>query len=148
MHLTPEGLRRLREELRELVEVRRPGIVQRVARARSEGDLSENFAYHDARRELGMLDGRVQTIEGMLRNVQLVEAGGGDLVALGSTVVVEDDFGVSTYTVVGPAEADVQAGRISMVSPLGQALMGRRAGERVGYQSPGGERTAVLREVR
>lgn len=148
MHLTPEGLRRLQEELRELVEVRRPTIVQRVATARSEGDLSENFAYHDARRELGMLDGRVQTIEAMLRNVELVQAQGGELVALGSTVVVEDDFGVSTYTIVGPAEADVQAGRISMVSPLGGALMGRRMGERVSYASPGGERSAVLREVR
>jgi len=117
VHLTADGRARLEDELRELLDNRRPVIVQRVATARAEGDLSENFAYHDARQELGLLDGRVQTIEAMLRNAKVMETTVGDVVGLGSTVTIRDEFGESTYVIVGPVEADVAAGRISMVSP-------------------------------
>ncbi|MDQ2960182.1 MAG: transcription elongation factor GreA [Candidatus Dormibacteraeota bacterium] len=144
VHLTPEGLSKLQEELRTLVEVRRPVIVERVATARAEGDLSENFAYHDARQELGLLDGRVQTLRGMLRHAEVVEATHGDVVGLGSTVTVRDEFGEMTYAIVGPAEADVAGGRISMVSPLGASLMGRTVGDEVSFSSPGGERSATV----
>jgi transcription elongation factor GreA len=148
VHLTAEGHARLEEELRDLVENRRPVIVRRVATAREEGDLSENFAYHDARRELGLLDGRVQTIEAMLRNAKVMQTTVGDVVGLGSTVTVRDEFGESTYVIVGPVEADVAAGRISMVSPLGAALMGRTVADEVSFSSPGGTRSAVIESVR
>jgi transcription elongation factor GreA len=148
VHLTPEGRDRLEEELRDLVENRRPLIVQRVATARAEGDLSENFAYHDARQELGLLDGRVQTIEATLRNAQVLETTVGEVVGLGSTVTVRDEFGESTYVIVGPVEADVAGGRISMVSPLGAALMGRTVGDEVSFASPGGTRSAIIAAVR
>jgi transcription elongation factor GreA len=148
VHLTAEGRARLEEELRDLVDNRRPVIVRRVATARAEGDLSENFAYHDARRELGLLDGRVQTIGGMLRNAQIMEVTVGDVVGLGSSVTVRDEFGESTYAIVGPVEADVAGGRISMVSPLGAALMGRTVGDEVNFSSPGGTRSAVITAVR
>ncbi len=148
VHLTPEGRARLEEELRDLVEDRRPLIVRRVATAREEGDLSENFAYHDARQELGLLDGRVQTIEAMLRNAQVLETTVGEVVGLGSTVTVRDEFGESTYVIVGPVEADVAGGRISMVSPLGAALMGRTVGDEVNFASPGGTRSAIIAAVR
>ncbi|HEY8756530.1 MAG TPA: transcription elongation factor GreA [Candidatus Dormibacteraeota bacterium] len=147
VHLTAEGRARLEEELHDLVGNRRPVIVKRVATARAEGDLSENFAYHDARQELGLLDGRVQTIEAMLRNAQIMEVTVGDVVGLGSSVTVRDDFGDSTYTIVGPVEADVAGGRISMVSPLGAALMGRTVGDEVTFGSPGGTRSAVITAV-
>jgi transcription elongation factor GreA len=148
VHLTREGRERLEDELRDLVDNRRPVIVQRVATAREEGDLSENFAYHDARQELGLLDGRVQTIEGMLRNAQVMETTVGEVVGLGSTVTVRDEFGESTYVIVGPVEADVAGGRISMVSPLGAALMGRTVGDEVSFASPGGTRSAIIAAVR
>jgi transcription elongation factor GreA len=148
VHLTREGRERLEEELRDLVDNRRPVIVQRVATARAEGDLSENFAYHDARQELGLLDGRVQTIEAMLRNAQVMETTVGEVVGLGSTVTVRDEFGESTYVIVGPVEADVAGGRISMVSPLGAALMGRTVGDEVSFASPGGMRSATIAAVR
>jgi transcription elongation factor GreA len=148
VHLTADGRTRLQEELRELVENRRPIIVKRVATAREEGDLSENFAYHDARRELGVLDGRVQTLQAMLRNAQVMETTVGEVVGLGSTVTVRDEFGESTYAIVGPVEADVAGGRISMVSPLGAALMGRTVGDEVSFSSPGGTRSAVITAVR
>jgi transcription elongation factor GreA len=147
VHLTADGRTRLEEELRDLVENRRPVIVRRVATAREEGDLSENFAYHDARRELGLLDGRVQTIELMLRHAQVMETTVGDVVGLGSTVTVRDEFGESTYVIVGPVEADVAGGRISMVSPLGAALMGRTVGDEVSFTSPGGTRAATITSV-
>ncbi|HWF57372.1 MAG TPA: transcription elongation factor GreA [Candidatus Dormibacteraeota bacterium] len=147
VHLTEEGRARLEEELRDLVDNRRPVIVKRVATARAEGDLSENFAYHDARQELGLLDGRVQTIEAMLRHAQIMEVTVGDVVGLGSSVTVRDEFGESKYTIVGPVEADVPGGRISMVSPLGAALMGRTVGDEVQFSSPGGTRTAVITAV-
>ena len=148
VHLTPEGRDRLEEELRDLVENRRPVVVQRVATARAEGDLSENFAYHDARQELGLLDGRVQTIEAMLRNAKVLETTVGEVVGLGSTVTIRDEFGESTYVIVGPVEADVPGGRISMVSPLGAALMGRTVGDEVSFASPGGTRSAIIAAVR
>lgn len=147
VHLTPEGRDRLEEELRDLVENRRPVIVQRVATARAEGDLSENFAYHDARQELGLLDGRVKTIEATLRNAQVLETTVGEVVGLGSTVTIRDEFGESTYVIVGPVEADVAGGRISMMSPLGAALMGRTVGDEVSFGSPGGTRSAIIAAV-
>lgn len=147
VHLTAGGRAKLEDELRDLVENRRQVIVKRVATAREEGDLSENFAYHDARRELGLLDGRVQTLQAMLRHAQVMEATVGDVVGLGSTVTVGDEFGDSTYVIVGPVEADVAGGRISMVSPLGAALMGRTVGDKVSFSSPGGTRTATIVSV-
>ncbi len=148
VHLTQTGRANLEEELRDLRDNRRTAIVKRVATAREEGDLSENFAYHDARRELGVLDGRVQTIENMLRHAQVMETTVGEVVGLGSTVTVRDEFGESAYTIVGPVEADVAGGRISMVSPLGAALMGRTVGEEVTFNSPGGARSATITSVR
>jgi transcription elongation factor GreA len=148
VHLTAAGRANLEAELRDLVDNRRAAIVKRVATAREEGDLSENFAYHDARRELGLLDGRVQTIENMLRHAQVMETTVGDVVGLGSTVTVRDEFGDSTYVIVGPVEADVARGRISMVSPLGAALMGRTVGDKVVFNSPGGNRSATITLVR
>jgi transcription elongation factor GreA len=147
VHITAQGRERLEEELRDLVEDRRPVIVRRVATARAEGDLSENFAYHDARRELGLLDGRVLTIRAQLRRAQVMETTVGDVVGLGSTVSIRDEFGDSTYVIVGPVEADVAGGRISMVSPLGAALMGRTVGDEVSFSSPGGTRSASVVKV-
>ncbi|MGI8608935.1 MAG: GreA/GreB family elongation factor [Candidatus Dormibacteria bacterium] len=145
--MTATGLEALKSELTDLRE-RRPSMVDRVATARSDGDLKENFAYHDARQDLGMLDGRVQTIEGILANVMVIEEVATDgIVALGSKVVVKDEFGESTYSLVGPAEADVAKGMISHESPLGTALIGRGVGDKVTFATPGGERSAEIVRV-
>ena len=145
--LTAAGLEALKAELAELRQ-KRPGMVDRVASARSDGDLKENFAYHDARQDLGMLDGRVQTIEGILASaVVITETRGDGSVALGSKVVVRDEFGESTYSLVGPAEADIKRGMISFESPLGTALMGHRVGDQVTFSTPGGDRGAEILSV-
>jgi transcription elongation factor GreA len=145
--ITASGLAALQAELAELV-ASRQARVDRVALARSDGDLKENFAYHDARRDLGMADGRAQTIEAMLRDAVVVEERAqGGAIGIGSRVVVADEFGESSYEVVGPTEVDLARGRISLVSPLGAALMGKSAGDRISFETPGGERSAEVVRV-
>jgi len=145
--MTAFGFEALKAELTEL-RARRPALVEEVAAARSQGDLSENFAYHDARQHLGMLDGRVQTIEATLARVQVIEEGGTKGVArIGSTVVVRDEFGESTYQIVGPSEGNMARGLMSTASPLGSALLDHRAGDTVTFKTPGGERQAAVVSV-
>jgi transcription elongation factor GreA len=145
--MTAFGFEALKAELTEL-RARRRALVEEVAAARSQGDLSENFAYHDARQHLGMLDGRVQTIEATLARVQVIEKGGTKGVArIGSTVVVRDEFGESTYQIVGPSEGNMARGLMSTASPLGSALLDHQAGDTVTFKTPGGERQATLVSV-
>src|SRR5258708_16324810 len=145
--ITATGLAALGAEVAALVE-RRPSMVARVASARSDGDLKENFAYHDARRDLGMADGRVQTIEAILQNAVVIEATAANgSIGIGSKVVVTDEFGESSYEVVGPAEGAIARGLISLASPMGAALMGRSVGDTISFTTPGGERSARVVQV-
>jgi transcription elongation factor GreA len=145
--MTSFGFESLKTELAEL-RARRPALVEEVAAARSQGDLSENFAYHDARQHLGMLDGRVQTIEATLAQAEVVEESHREGVArIGSTVVVRDEFGESTYQIVGPTEGNMARGLMSIASPLWSALVDRRAGDTVTFNTPGGERQATVVSV-
>ncbi|MGA8014364.1 MAG: transcription elongation factor GreA [Candidatus Dormiibacterota bacterium] len=139
--LTKEGLDRLQAELEELTTVRRSEIAERIKYAKDFGDITENAEYEDAKNEQGMLEGRILTLEAMLRNAVIIEqAQDAGVVQVGSTVDVKDEFGNQSFTIVGPAEVDVASGRISMESPVGKALLGRRIGERITVQSPGGAR--------
>jgi transcription elongation factor GreA len=142
--MTAAGFEALKLELAEL-RARRPAMVEEVSAARSQGDLSENFAYHDARQHLGMLDGKIQTVENTLRRAQVVkETGAVGVVRIGSKVVVRDEFGESSYEIVGPTEGNMARGLMSVASPLGSALVDRKAGDTVTFQSPGGERKATI----
>ncbi|MGC8473541.1 MAG: transcription elongation factor GreA [Candidatus Dormibacteria bacterium] len=146
--LTPDGLRRLQEELEQLVSQRRPEIAQRIKHAKEFGDLSENAEYEDAKNEQGFVEGRILTLEQMIRNASLIgEAAADGSVRLGSTVTVQDEFGTSSYTIVGPAEADAASGRISLESPVGKALIGREPGEEVEVETPGGARRVRILEL-
>lgn len=148
VQLTPEGLAALQHELVDLVEVQRPKVVARVAETRAEGDLKENFGYHDARQELGMLDGRVETIRAMLRTATVIEPAPRDgTVQLLSVVTVADEWGESTYTMVGTAEANISQGKISPDSPLGSALLGHRAGDTVQFEAPSGSQQVRIVKV-
>jgi transcription elongation factor GreA len=145
--MTASGFEALKTELAEL-KARRPGLVEEVSNARSQGDLSENFAYHDARQHLGMLDGRIQTIENSLRRAQVVEERGeAGVVRIGSKVVISDEFGESNYEIVGPTEGNMSRGLLSVASPLGSALLNRRAGDTVSFKTPGGDAQATLVSV-
>jgi len=138
--LTPEGYQRLEEELALLKNVRRPEVAAAIHDAKMDGDVSENAGYEEAKRQQAFLEGRIITVETMLKNAVLIEANGqSDTVVLGSRVtVVEDGFDPETYTIVGSAEANPGDGRISNESPLGKALIGRKEGDAVAFKTPGG----------
>jgi transcription elongation factor GreA len=140
MQLTTDGAARLQEELRVLTEERRPEVVARIRAAKELGDLKENADYHAAREEQGFLEGRVQTIEALLRGAQVVEAPvAGSAIGLGSTVTVETDGDEVTYVLVSTSEANPSEGRISVASPVGKALLSRGAGDEVVVRTPQGE---------
>jgi transcription elongation factor GreA len=138
--LTPEGYKKLEEELDHLKNVRRPEVAAAIHEAKMDGDVSENAGYEEAKRQQGFLEGRIITVETMLKNAVLIETNGSsDTVILGSRVtVVEDGFDPETYTIVGSAEANPGDGRISNESPLGKALLGHRVGDMVSFEAPGG----------
>ena len=147
--LTKEGLDKLATELEELRTIRRAEVAERIKYAKDFGDISENAEYEAAKNEQGMLEGRILTLEMMVRNaviIEQVEVGG--VVQVGSTVEVKDEFGIQAFTIVGPAEVDVTSGRISMESPVGKALLGRRIGDKVAVQSPGGVRELKVTALR
>jgi len=139
--LTPEGYQKLEEELDLLKNVRRPEVAAAIHEAKMDGDVSENAGYEEAKRQQAFLEGRIITVETMLKNAVLIKANGpSDTVILGSRVtVVEDGFDPETYTIVGSAEANPGDGRISNESPLGKALIGRMEGDTVAFETPGGQ---------
>jgi transcription elongation factor GreA len=137
--LSPEGLARLEAELAGLV-AQRPDVIKRIATAREHGDLKENAEYHAAREEQGFLEGRIKALEAKLK-VAVVAAPTerGAVVGLGSRVRVREGGEESVLQVVSSAEASVRDGRISSVSPVGSALIGRKVGDAVTILTPGGE---------
>src|SRR4051794_17748287 len=143
--LSPEGMARLEAEHAELV-AERPGVIKRIATAREHGDLKENAEYHAAREEQGFLEGRIKALEAKLKvAVVVAPTERGAVVGLGSRVRVEEGGEESVLQVVSSAEANVREGRISSVSPVGAALMGRKVGDAVTIITPGGEiRYSVL----
>ncbi len=137
IHVTAGGLAALHTELVELQTVQRPAVINRVKHARELGDLSENADYEAARNEQSFLEGRIRTLEDMIKNAQVISGEHTGEVMLGSTVIVESGDEEMTYHIVGSTEADPVEGRISNVSPVGRALVGHRAGEQVNVQLPG-----------
>ncbi|MGD9147769.1 MAG: transcription elongation factor GreA [Anaerolineae bacterium] len=139
--LTPEGFDKLEEELNHLKTVRRPEVAQAIHEAKMDGDVSENAGYEEAKRQQAFLEGRIMTVEAMLKNAVIIESNGpSDTVILGSQVtVVEEGLDPETYIIVGSAEANPGDGRISNESPLGKALIGHRAGDKVEFDTPGGQ---------
>jgi transcription elongation factor GreA len=140
--LTADGAARLQAELDELTGARRPEVIGRIRAAKELGDLKENADYTAAREEQSFLEGRIQALEGRLRDVVIAEARAAGMHAdIGSTVTVEIDGMRVTYTLVGSAEADPGAGRLSVESPVGRALVGSMAGDAVVVRTPRGEVT-------
>lgn len=143
--LTSAGRQKLEAELEELRTVRRAEVAERIKYAKDFGDITENAEYEDAKNEQGMVEGRILTLENMLRNaVPIEESKEHGVVRVGSEVELHDEFGTQAFTIVGPAEVDVANGRISMESPVGKALIGHRTGDSVDVQSPGGLRRVTI----
>ena len=137
--ITATGLAAMQAELHELTTVSRPAIVARIKSARELGDLRENSEYQEARREQSFAEGRIQTLEELLRHVDVIEEGTTvHRVELGSAVVVDDGSGESTFRIVGPTESDPRNGRISARSPIGAAVLGHLPGDEVEVATPAG----------
>jgi transcription elongation factor GreA len=138
--LSADGLTRMHAELEELTRVRRPEVIDRVRLARQLGDLRENSEYAAAREEQSFLEGRIQQLESHLRTGVVADAQSADgKISIGSTVTVEVEGEERALTIVGARESDAGAGRISYASPVGQALIGRSAGDEAVVRTPGGE---------
>lgn len=141
---TKEGYEALREELRQLKSVERPRAVKAIAEARAHGDLSENAEYEAAKERQGFVEGRISELEYKLACADVIDtrAIDTDSAVFGCTVVLEDLDSEKevTYQLVGPEESDVAQGRISVSSPLGRAIVGKRIGDQVTFQAPRGKR--------
>lgn len=140
--LTPEGLRKLEDELEQLKSVKRREVAERIKVAISYGDISENSEYEDAKNEQAFIEGRIMTLEKQLRNARIIHEEEVDthVVSIGSTVTLKDiEFDEDvTYTIVGSAEANPAQNKISNESPVGRSLLGKGAGSLVEVNVPAG----------
>lgn len=139
--ITPQGFEDIQNELSELVSAKRPAIIERIRQARQLGDLSENFDYEDAKRSQAMLESRIVELKAILSHASVVDRAESDgSIGIGAKVVLRDleEGFEDEYTIVGPAESSPAHGRISHESCVGEALMGRKVGETVTVQAPGG----------
>ena len=139
-YISRDGLEKLRRELDEMVSSRRPEIAQRIHDAKELGDLTENAEYEDAKNEQAFVEGRIQTLEALIKNATIIDENHSkDHVQVGSTVKVKGPDGSVSFTIVGSTEAKPTEGRISNESPVGRALLGRKKGETINVQVPAGD---------
>ncbi|WP_087947082.1 transcription elongation factor GreA [Bacillus timonensis] len=149
--MTLEGKQKLEQELEHLKTVKRKEVVERIKIARSFGDLSENSEYDSAKDEQAFVEGRITTIENMIRNAKIIEedVNSAGKVSLGKSVTFIElpDGEEETYTIVGSAEADPFEGKISNDSPIAKSLLGKNVGDRVTVQTPGGEMLVEITKI-
>ena len=147
--MTRSGYERLKEELERLKRVERPAITKAIAEARAHGDLSENAEYHAAREKQSFTEGRINELEGKVGAAEVIDQpSGGDRVTFASTVRLEDEAGKEVrYWIVGSDEAAPAKGKISILAPLARTLIGKRVGDSVTAQLPGGKKTFEILEV-
>jgi transcription elongation factor GreA len=151
--ITRHGAELLRAELHRLKTVERPAVIQAIAEARAQGDLSENAEYDAAKERQGFIEGRIIEVEGKLGNAQIIDPTLLDSegrCVFGATVDIEDLASGErlTYQIVGEDEADLKLGKISVISPLARGLIGKSAGDVAEVQAPSGKREFELIDVR
>lgn len=146
---TRSGYTRLKDELQRLKRVERPAITRAIAEARAHGDLSENAEYHAAREKQSFTEARINELEAKLGAAEVIEPPtSGDRVTFGSTVRLEDEDGKEVcYQIVGSDEAEPTRGRISVLAPLARGLIGKKVGDRVVAQLPGGKKSFDILEA-
>ena len=147
--MTRDGHNRMRDELERLKRIERPAITKAIAEARAHGDLSENAEYHAAREKQGFTEARIADLEGKLAGAEVIEPPtSGDRVTFGSTVRLEDETGKEVvYQIVGSDESEPARGRISVLAPLARGLVGKKVGDQVVAQLPGGKKTFEILEA-
>ena len=141
LYLTQEGLDELRKELDELIQVKRPEVINALKDARAQGDLSENAEYDAARQEQAVVESRIKELETMLERAVVITKVDTDVVSIGTKVTLEyvDDDDTEEYSIVGSSEADPFSNKISNESPIAKAIMGLKVGSVVSVDSPNGK---------
>lgn len=149
-YLTKEKYKTLSEELDYLKKNKRREVAEQLEYAKSLGDLSENAEYHEARDMQGVVEDRIQKLESILKNAIIVSSHGTDLVVVGSVVTVTKagDKNENTYTIVGGEESDLTSGKISVHSPFGEAIIGKKKGESFTYKAPSGAITYKVNAIK
>lgn len=149
VYITQEGLDKLAEELKHLKTVRRREVVKHIQEAKDFGDLSENSEYEDAKNEQAFVEGRISELEDAIRKAKVIKPqdSANHAVSLGCTVTVECEGDQEVYTLVGATEADPMNRRISVDSPVGQALLGHTKGEKVVVSAPAGKIEYKIKNV-
>lgn len=148
--VTKEGLKKLQDELNELKTVTRVKVGNDLKKARAFGDLSENSEYDEAKNEQAKVEGRIMELEELLKNVEVVEGTDSKKsgIGFGSTATVVDEEGKEhEYMIVGAAEANFLENKISNESPVGAALISKKTGDVVSFDTPGGKRTLKIKKV-
>ena len=151
--ITKRGAEKLKEELHRLKTKDRPEVINAIAEARAQGDLSENAEYEAAKDRQGFIEGRIKEVEGKLAAAQVIDPASldaGGKVVFGATVDLEEEESgdAVTYQIVGEDEADIKFGRISVGSPIARALIGKEAGDVATVNAPGGLKNYEIIEVR
>ena len=147
-YLSAEKLHKLQEELKKLKDEKIPLIAKRIDDARQMGDLSENAEYHAAREEMSWAQSRVQELDYILQNVEIISDDiHGNIIQIGSTFTVEVNDKKKDFTIVGAQEADPVQGKISNESPIGQAFLGKKKGDKVEVKIPAGVQAYKILKV-
>jgi transcription elongation factor GreA len=149
--MTRAGFVALDEELKQLKSVERPAIIRAIAEAREHGDLSENAEYHSAREKQSFIEGRIKELEGTLSLAEVIDPtrlSGAIKFGATITIVDEDSDEEKTYQIVGETEADIEAGKLNIRSPLARALIGKDEGDSVEVKTPGGNRSYEILSIR
>lgn len=147
-YLTQEKYDEFKKELVELKGKKRKEVAENLEYAKSLGDLSENAEYHEARDVQATVEDRIAKLEELLKNAKIVKGNQGDSVNVGSVVTVEKDGKKFTYTIVGSEEADVISNKISVRSPFGQSILGKKKGDSFSFSAPNGELSYKILEVK
>ena len=148
--LTRAGHAALNDELKQLKSVERPAIIEAIATARELGDLKENAEYHSAREKQGFIEGRIKELEGILSLAEVIDPknmSGAVKFSATVTIVDEDTDEEKTYQIVGEPEADIEAGKLNIRSPLARALIGKEEGDSVEVRTPGGEKAYEILNI-
>lgn len=149
IYISKEGLEKFKQELNELITVKRKEVVERIERAKELGDLSENAEYAAAKEEQAFIEGRILELQDMITRAEVINNGGAiDVVRVGSKVKVKTDDTETEYEIVGVAEADPLSGKISNESPLGRAFLGKKVGDSVQIQVPKGVVVYTILEIK
>jgi len=151
--ITKHGAELLKQELQNLKHVERPSVINSISEARAQGDLSENAEYDAAKEKQAFIEGRIQELEGKLAAAQIIDPSTLDVegrIVFGATVEIEDleNGKKATYQIVGDDEADLEANKISISSPISRALIGKEEGDVATVSSPGGSREVEILNVK